>query len=193
MLSRLTGLTDHRGESTRHFGRRRWRPPHPPPPPPPPPPPGRPVATQQVQAAALLPRQTIKIICSRLRTICSSFAIEIENWQSFLRPYTHPPGFFCRFAPPSSFRDGPAWPLSRCLTSAACWFVSWSASFPTSRVPAIVRASKGCFSATSCISRLRHSNERRRNYPLRRGDGEEVPFAGHALELVSAAVFELES
>ncbi len=28
---------------------------------------------------------------------------------------------------------------------------------------------------------------------LRRGDGEEMPFAGHALELVSAAVLELES
>jgi hypothetical protein len=26
-----------------------------------------------------------------------------------------------------------------------------------------------------------------------RGDGEEMPFAGHALELVSAAVFKLES
>ena len=35
-------------------------------------------------------------------------------------------------------------------------------------------------------------NEFRRNPPLRRGDGEQVPFAGHALELVSAAVFELE-
>jgi hypothetical protein len=29
--------------------------------------------------------------------------------------------------------------------------------------------------------------------PLRRGDGEEVPFAGHALEPVGAAVVELES
>jgi hypothetical protein len=28
--------------------------------------------------------------------------------------------------------------------------------------------------------------------PLRRGDGEEAPFAGHAFELVSAAVFEFE-
>ena len=35
-------------------------------------------------------------------------------------------------------------------------------------------------------------NEFRRNPPLRRGDGEEMPFAGHALELVSAAVLELE-
>jgi hypothetical protein len=33
----------------------------------------------------------------------------------------------------------------------------------------------------------------RRNPPLRIGDGEEVPFAGHALELVTAAVFEFES
>ena len=32
-----------------------------------------------------------------------------------------------------------------------------------------------------------------RNPPLRRGDGEEAPLAGHALELVSAAVVELES
>ena len=29
--------------------------------------------------------------------------------------------------------------------------------------------------------------------PLRRGDGEEMPLAGHALELVSAAVLELEA
>ncbi len=29
--------------------------------------------------------------------------------------------------------------------------------------------------------------------PPLRGDGEQMPFAGHALELVSAAVFELES
>ncbi len=36
-------------------------------------------------------------------------------------------------------------------------------------------------------------NEFRRNPPLRRRDGEEVPLAGHALELVSAAVLELES
>jgi len=33
----------------------------------------------------------------------------------------------------------------------------------------------------------------RQNPPLRRGDGEEAPLAGHALELVSAAIFELES
>jgi hypothetical protein len=33
----------------------------------------------------------------------------------------------------------------------------------------------------------------RRNPPLRGGDSEEVPFAGHALELMSAAVFEFES
>ena len=35
--------------------------------------------------------------------------------------------------------------------------------------------------------------EFRRNPPLRRGDGEEMPFAGHALERVSAVVFEFES
>ena len=29
--------------------------------------------------------------------------------------------------------------------------------------------------------------------PLRRGDGEQMPFAGHALEFVSAAVLELQS
>jgi hypothetical protein len=29
--------------------------------------------------------------------------------------------------------------------------------------------------------------------PLRRSDGEEAPLAGHALELVSSAVLELES
>jgi hypothetical protein len=29
--------------------------------------------------------------------------------------------------------------------------------------------------------------------PLRRSDGKEAPFAGHALQLVSAAVFEFES
>jgi hypothetical protein len=29
--------------------------------------------------------------------------------------------------------------------------------------------------------------------PLCRGDGEEMPFAGHALELVSAALVELKS
>jgi hypothetical protein len=32
-----------------------------------------------------------------------------------------------------------------------------------------------------------------RDPPLRRGDGEEAPFAGHALELVSAALLEFES
>ena len=41
--------------------------------------------------------------------------------------------------------------------------------------------------------RLRQANQFRRNPPLRRSDGEEMPFAGHALELVSAAVLELES
>ena len=46
---------------------------------------------------------------------------------------------------------------------------------------------------TGCTSAYGRRNEFRRNPPLRRGDGEEVPFAGHALELVSAAVLELES
>src|SRR5262249_52893726 len=32
-----------------------------------------------------------------------------------------------------------------------------------------------------------------RNAPLRRRDGEQVPFAGHTLEIVTAAVLELES
>jgi Domain of unknown function (DUF222) len=39
----------------------------------------------------------------------------------------------------------------------------------------------------------RWRNEFRRNPPLRRSDDEEVPFAGHTLELVSAALLELES
>jgi type I restriction enzyme M protein len=37
------------------------------------------------------------------------------------------------------------------------------------------------------------TNEFRRNPPLRRSDGEETPFAGHALELVSPAFLEGES
>ena len=36
-------------------------------------------------------------------------------------------------------------------------------------------------------------NELRRNSPLRRSNGEEVPFAGHTLELVSTAILKLES
>jgi hypothetical protein len=36
-------------------------------------------------------------------------------------------------------------------------------------------------------------NEFRRNPPLRRRDGEETPLGGHTLELVSAAILELES
>jgi hypothetical protein len=36
------------------------------------------------------------------------------------------------------------------------------------------------------------SSERGRNPPLRRGDGEQSPFAGDALELVSAALLELK-
>jgi hypothetical protein len=35
-------------------------------------------------------------------------------------------------------------------------------------------------------------NELRRNPPLRRRHGEEMPLAGHALELVSAAILELK-
>ena len=35
-------------------------------------------------------------------------------------------------------------------------------------------------------------NEFRRNPPLRRCDGEQMPLAGHTLELVSAAVLELK-
>ena len=45
---------------------------------------------------------------------------------------------------------------------------------------------------TWCTSDYGKQNQFRRNPPLRRRDGEEPPFAGHALELVSAAVFELE-
>jgi hypothetical protein len=35
-------------------------------------------------------------------------------------------------------------------------------------------------------------NEFRRNPPLCRGDGEEMPLAGHAFELVRAALLELK-
>ena len=45
---------------------------------------------------------------------------------------------------------------------------------------------------TGCTSAYGRRNEFRRNPPLCRGDGGYVPLAGHALELVSAAVFELE-
>jgi len=46
---------------------------------------------------------------------------------------------------------------------------------------------------TRCTSANGRRNELRRNPPLRRPDGEETPLAGHTLELVSAAVVELES
>ena len=36
------------------------------------------------------------------------------------------------------------------------------------------------------------SDQSRRNQPLRRRDREETPFAGHALELMSTALLELE-
>ena len=36
------------------------------------------------------------------------------------------------------------------------------------------------------------TNPHRSNGSLRRGDGEQMPLAGHALELVSAAVLEFE-
>jgi hypothetical protein len=36
-------------------------------------------------------------------------------------------------------------------------------------------------------------NQFRRNPPLRRRDGEEMPLAGHDFELVSAALLEFES
>jgi hypothetical protein len=49
------------------------------------------------------------------------------------------------------------------------------------------------FGVTGCTSAYDRRNEFRRNTLLRRSDGEEAPFAGHALELMSAAVFELES
>ena len=50
-----------------------------------------------------------------------------------------------------------------------------------------------CSENPGCTSAYGRRNEFRRNPPLRRGDGEEMPLAGHALELVSAAVLELES
>jgi hypothetical protein len=46
---------------------------------------------------------------------------------------------------------------------------------------------------TTCTSTYGRRNDFRRNAPLRRRDGEEAPLAGHALELVSAAVLEAES
>ena len=44
---------------------------------------------------------------------------------------------------------------------------------------------------TTYSSWLRQA-ESRRNSPLRRRDGEEAPFAGHALELVKTALLKLE-
>ena len=44
---------------------------------------------------------------------------------------------------------------------------------------------------TGCTGAYGRRNEFRRNPPLRRRDGEGTPLAGHALEPVSAAVFEL--
>jgi hypothetical protein len=46
---------------------------------------------------------------------------------------------------------------------------------------------------TGCTSAYGRRSEFRRNPPLRRSDGEEMPVAGQALELVCAAVFELKS
>jgi hypothetical protein len=45
---------------------------------------------------------------------------------------------------------------------------------------------------TGCTSAYGRRNEFRRNPPLRRRDREEATLAGHALELVCAAVFEFE-
>jgi hypothetical protein len=45
---------------------------------------------------------------------------------------------------------------------------------------------------TACTGAYGRRNEFRRNPPLRGCDGEEMPFAGYALELVSAAILELE-
>ncbi len=46
---------------------------------------------------------------------------------------------------------------------------------------------------TGCTSAYGRRNEFRRNPPLPRRDGEEIPLAGHALERVSAALLEFES
>ena len=46
---------------------------------------------------------------------------------------------------------------------------------------------------TECTRAYGRRNQFRRNPPLGRRDGEEMPLAGYALELVSAAVVELES
>ena len=58
--------------------------------------------------------------------------------------------------------------------------------------PPTRRTSSACAENTWCTSAYGKRNEFRRNPPLRIGDGEEMPVAGHTLQLVSAAVFELE-
>ncbi len=55
------------------------------------------------------------------------------------------------------------------------------------------RTSSASVDFTEWISAYGRRNEFRRNPPLCRGDGEEMPLAGHALELVRAAILELES
>ena len=81
---------------------------------------------------------------------------------------------------------------------------------PGPRLRDYVLAGKACFGRASlnrgvkttaelckhwyatCTSAYGRRSEFRRNPPLRRRDGEEAPLAGHALELVSAALLELE-
>jgi hypothetical protein len=61
----------------------------------------------------------------------------------------------------------------------------------------VIRAIDGEFDALCRFHRV-HEHLRQAKCvspepPLRRSDGKEAPLAGHALERVSAAVFELES
>jgi hypothetical protein len=55
-----------------------------------------------------------------------------------------------------------------------------------------VKCSSAIRCQRACTSVYGGRNLFRQDPPLRRGDGEEAPFAGYALELVSAAVVELE-
>jgi hypothetical protein len=62
----------------------------------------------------------------------------------------------------------------------------------SSQVFACHRVSNVCLGNTDCTSDYGRRNQFRRNPPLRRSDREEMPLAGHALELVSPALLELE-
>jgi hypothetical protein len=57
-----------------------------------------------------------------------------------------------------------------------------------------VRFAEGGEHLLSCRADPRRSRSAavHRNPPLRRGDGEEPPLAGHALKFMSATIFELD-